>query len=130
MSLPTSRLVWHCPYIVLFYSADKKVNGEDYREYALIRFDGESWDDETRAENELLVTRKDDFEGWEAWKHLNKEGINCFVSFERKGDRITVNTENLGLAIKNTTTIKDGTREIYAAITGDQCAITDIRISG
>ena len=28
-----------------------------------------------------------------------------------------------------TTTIKDGNSEIYAALTGDQCAITDIRIT-
>ena len=28
MSLPTARLIWHCPYIVLFTSTDGQVNGK------------------------------------------------------------------------------------------------------
>ena len=39
-------------------------------------------------------------------------------------------TEILGLSLHSRTIVKDDTDEIYAAITGDQCAITNIRITG
>ncbi len=128
-SLPTSRLVWHCPYIDVFYSDDRKVYGEGYREYSLIRLDGEHWDEEVSAENKLYVNKSEDFKGWDAWKKSNKEGFECAVTFSRKGNEITVFTENLGLTIKNITTVTDGKKNIYAALTGDQCAITNIRIN-
>ena len=128
MSLPTARLVWHCPYIVIFYSDDKKVNGADYREYALVRLDGEDWKSEDRAENHLTVDKTDKFEGWDAWKRANKEGFDCTVTIRRNKDTIEVSTENLGLVVRDTVTITDGTKELYASLTGDQCAITNIRI--
>ena len=128
-SLPTSRLVWHCPYIDVFYSDDRKVYGEGYREYSLIRLDGEHWDEEVSAENKLYVNKSEDFKGWDAWKKSNKEGFECAVTFSRKGNEITVFTENLGLTIKNVITVTDGKKNIYAALTGDQCAITNIRIN-
>ncbi|MBR1876273.1 MAG: hypothetical protein IJ805_04110 [Lachnospiraceae bacterium] len=74
MSLPTANLIWHCPYITIYHSSDKKVNGDDYR------------------------------------------------------NTITVITENMGIYIKNVTTIEDDTEDIYVAITGDQVALTNIRI--
>ena len=37
-------------------------------------------------------------------------------------------TSNLGIAIDSTTTILDDVSEIYVALTGDQCALTNIRI--
>jgi hypothetical protein len=37
-------------------------------------------------------------------------------------------TENAGVAITSTTTVPDGTEQLYLALTGDQCAITKIRI--
>ncbi len=54
---------------------------------------------------------------------------NCVVTFERKGNKIIVRTENFGIILKNTATIKNDNDKIYAALTGDQCAITNIRIS-
>ena len=128
-SLPTARLVWHCPYIDVFYSDDRRVNGKGYREYSFIRLDGEHWDEEVSAENRLYVSKSEDFKGWDEWKKSNKEGFDCAVSFSRKGNEITVFTENLGLTIKNVITVTDGKKNIYAALTGDQCAITNIRIN-
>ena len=58
-NLPTARLVWHCPFIVLFYSPDLVPEGEDYKEYALIRLDGESWQSRESATNRLIVNRTD-----------------------------------------------------------------------
>lgn len=127
-SLPTARLIWHCPYVVLFNSEDGKINGGDYREYALIRLDGENWHGENLAENKLIVTKTEDFHNWDDWKKTNKEGFDVTVHFERKGDTITVTTENLGIFVKNITTVLDGKEAIYVALTGDQVALTNIRI--
>nr|MCR4658110.1 HD-GYP domain-containing protein [Lachnospiraceae bacterium] len=128
MSLPTATLIWHCPFINIFYSKDKKVFGENYREFALIRFDGEYWDTDEAAENVIYVNRREEFKGWEAWREDNKSGIECVVTFSRKGNKITTITENMGIYIKDLTIINDDTQEIYAAISGDQVALTDIRI--
>lgn len=128
MSLPTARLVWHCPFIVLFYSSELIPEGKDYKEFALIRIDGESWQSRESANNRLIVNRTDEFDGWDAWKEANHEGFDCTVSFERKGDVVVTTTQNCGLFIRNITTVVDGTKNIYACITGDQVALTNIRI--
>ena len=128
MSLPTARLVWHCPFCVVFSSDDGTVTGSNYVEYALVRLDGETWESGDSADNELIVTR-DGFEGWDNWKRLNREGFDVAISFERDGNRIVSFTENAGISIKNVTTVKVKDAEIYVALTGDQCAITNIRIS-
>ncbi|MBP5384315.1 MAG: diguanylate cyclase, partial [Lachnospiraceae bacterium] len=129
MSLPTARLVWHCAYVDLFYSADKMPGGDDYREYALIRLDGENWEAENVADNKLLVNIGDDFDGWDAWKEANKKGYDCTIRFRRQDNVITTTTENQGISIRNVTTILDSPEEVYASLTGDQCALTNIRLS-
>ena len=50
-SLPTARLVWHCPFIVIFTSDNALVNGPNFREFGLIRLDGETWLSDTHAQN-------------------------------------------------------------------------------
>ncbi|MCR4654829.1 MAG: hypothetical protein K5770_01145 [Lachnospiraceae bacterium] len=160
MSLPTANLVGHCPFIILFYSDDGKVNGENYREFALIRLDGEAQPSvemirsasqtgsartEVRAKahdllckpaqdegsgNKLAVEKSDEFRGWDAWKEYNKKGFECEAAILRSRKRITVITENAGISIKNITTITDGTKDVYLALSGDQCALTDIRVTG
>ena len=127
MSLPTARLVWHCPFCVIFSSDDGTVTGSNYTEYALVRLDGETWESGDAADNELIVTR-DGFKGWDNWRKLNKQGFDGSISFERDGNRVVSSTENAGISIKNITTVKDKDAEIYVALTGDQCAITNIRI--
>ena len=128
MSLPTARLVWHCPFCVIYSSDDGSVTGNNFVEYAVIRLDGETWEDGESADNDLIVSRTG-FEGWDVWKKQNKEGMDVTLNFERNGNTVVTRTTNLNIYIKNTTTIKDGNSEIYAALTGDQCAITDIRIT-
>ena len=53
------------------------------------------------------------------------------MSFAREKNRITVCTKNLGLEVTNVTTLPETeeNRTVYAALTGDQCALTNIRIS-
>ena len=128
-SLPTARLIWHCPFLSIFYSDDRKVNGPNFREFILIRFDGENWDDGAWAKNTIVLSKNANFEGWEMWKEKNKAGMVCEVSIQRKGNVITVITENQGISIKSTSTLSSPSPAVYAALTGDQCAITDIRIS-
>ena len=130
MSLPTSRLVWHCPYLVIFNSDDGLVNGENYREFALIRLDGENWETGGFAENKLTITKNDDFEDWDAWKEYNKKGYDVTVSFKREGRNVITVTENFGILIRNVTTVNSDIKNIYISLTGDQCAITNIRFFG
>ena len=129
MSLPTARLIWHCPYIVLFHSEDGQVDGKNYREYAVIRLDGENWEDNGKAQCRITATQEENFEGWDAWKKGNKAGFDCTVTFGREGNRITVSTTNLGLSLEGVLSLpgKDNST-VYAALTGDQCAITNIRV--
>ena len=131
-SLPTARLIWHCPYIVLFHSANGKVGGEGYREYSVIRLDGEEPENGAGAQNRIAAVREKDFEGWDAWKKGNMEGFDCTVLFVREENKITVSTKNLGLAVKSVTILPeagaDRKEPVYAALTGDQCALTNIRI--
>ncbi len=128
MSLPTANRVWHCPFVILFHSDDKEMYGENYREFALIRLDGEEQPSDEAADNRLLVERQENFVGWESWKELNKKGFECTVYIQRSGRKIITDTENFGISIRNITTITDGTKDIYLSLSGDQCAITDIRI--
>ena len=129
MSLPTASLVWHCPYLVFYTSNDGNVEGEGYKEYELIKLNGEN-----NGSNEYATSRffmkKEGFEGWNQWKERNKEGIECELSITKRGNKITMTTENLGIYIQETLIPKDSTADVYVAITGDQCALTDIRIRG
>ena len=65
---------------------------------------------------------------WDAWKKFNKEGFDCTISFSREKNFIIATTENAGISVKCITEIKDGTDNIYIALTGDQVAITGIHI--
>ena len=130
MSLPGANLVWHCPYIVLYHSADGKVNGPDYQEYAFIKLNGENEGSEESGHNRFVMKRKDEFPGWDNWKKRNREGMECELSFVRAGDKLTLKTENLGIFIENTLTLPDTTGKVYAALTGDQVVLTDIRVRG
>ena len=128
MSLPTARLVWHCPYNSIFSSDDGKVGGPNFHEYALIRLDGENWDSDDYATNDFKINKLSDNYDWNAWKELNKKGMDCSVTVKHKGNTVTLKTENAGIDITNITTIKDGSSYVYVALTGDQCAITNIRV--
>ena len=127
-SLPNARLIWHCPYVTLFYADDKIPEGKNYMEFVCIRIDGENWEDSHFAENTISINKNENFKGWQVWKEMNKSGFDCTVHFKRKGNVIIVTTENGGISIISTTTITKESPEVYAALTGDQCVITNIRI--
>ncbi|MCR5278674.1 MAG: HD-GYP domain-containing protein [Lachnospiraceae bacterium] len=128
MSLPTARLIWHCPFLFIYSSDDGKVNGTNYREFALIRLDGESWEEDSFASNRILTNKSEDFGNWDDWKRKNKEGLDVDIRIKRVDNVITVSSENAGIGFRNVTTIRDDIPKLYVALTGDQCAITNIRI--
>lgn len=128
--LPTARLVWHCPFIDIFTSRDGVVNGETYHDLAFMRFDGECWEcDDGRCQTNLNTTKNDEFKGWDAWKQFNRDGFDAAVTFAVEDNKVTVMTENAGIAIKNEFVFTNTDNTLYAAVTGDQVAITNIRIS-
>ena len=128
MSLPGSNLVWHCPYIVLYTSKDGRMNGEGYREYALIKLNGECEKEDEKITNRFVMKKSSEFPGWDAWKEANKKGLEYAVSFSRRSKYVTISSETLGIYVENTTTLPEDPGKIYMSITGDQVAITDIRI--
>lgn len=129
MSLPTARLVWHCSFIVIYTSADGQVNGKNYRELTVVRLDGEGWEEDDHAENRVHVNKLDDFTDWNSFKEKNKAGQDCELLIKIKSGQIDISTEYCGLSIHSITTVTDDIPKLYAALTGDQCAITNIRIS-
>ena len=127
-SLPEANLIWHCPYIVLYYSDDEKVGGENYREYALIKLNGEDNGSNDYAKNTFSLRKENTFNSWTEWKEENKSGFESVIEFSRKGNKVTLKTINLGLSIKNVTEVLDDKGRIFVALTGDRCALTDIRL--
>ena len=69
-----------------------------------------------------------EFQGWDVWRNQNREGLECRINLRRKKDRIMLNTKVMGIEIENTTVITDGADKLYIALTGDQVALTDIRV--
>lgn len=128
MSLPMANLVWQCPYIILFTSEDGKVNGPGYRELAFVKLNGEDNGSNEYAQNNFVMKRDEEFAGWDEWKRLNKQGLECEVDFLCRGKKITFTTSNFGISIQNTTTPADIQDRIYVALSGDEVALTDIRV--
>ena len=128
MSLPTARLVWHCPFALIYTSADGRVGGEKYRELTIVRMDGEGWEEDDHAENRVIVNKLDSFTDWNNWKVQNKAGQECELHFKLDKEQIIISAEYCGLSIHSVTTVSDSVPKLYAALTGDQCAITNIRI--
>ena len=126
--LPTARLVWHCPFIDIFCSDDGVVNGDGYRDLAFMRYDGEFWECDPACHAELNVTKTAAFKDWDAWKKHNQDGYDTAVTFRVEDNKITIITDNAGISVSNTAVLTGIDKTVYAAITGDQVAITNIHI--
>ena len=123
-----ARLVWHCPFITLFHADEGLVGGRNFREYALMRLDGECWQMCEGVQKKTQVSKLESFENWTDWKKRNKEGYDCEIEIRREGSRMVFCMEDCGIFIRNIISVTADTDEIYMALTGDQCAITNIRI--
>ena len=128
MSLPTARLVWHCPFICVFSSDNGNVDGNNFRELTLLRLDGECWEGDPESTVDLKLEKTSEFKDWEGWKAYNLEGYDSKVTITREGNKIYISTTNYGIAVNNTTILSADFENVYVALSGDQCAITNIRI--
>lgn len=128
MSLPAANRLWHCPIIVIYTSDNGKINGPDYREFALVRFDGESWEEDEASTNDLKVAFDSTFTSWDDWKRLNKEGLDCTITIEKKENQIFLTAKDGGIKMENITTLSEDIPKLYCSLTGDQVAITAIRV--
>ncbi|MCR5735223.1 MAG: HD domain-containing protein [Lachnospiraceae bacterium] len=128
MSLPTANLVWHCPFVLLYSADDGKRKGKNYKELALFSLSGESWSTNEYSKNELELKTTAEFLGWDEWKNNNKKPHNVILRLHCFSNNIITTTENSGVNVKNVTTLSDKKQKVYVAITGDQCAMTDIMI--
>ena len=54
--------------------------------------------------------------------------MDCRIDIRRDPNVFMVQTDNLGISIRSEISIHDFDGEVYATLTGDQCAITDIHI--
>ena len=93
-----------------------------------MRLDGECWEGDPDSSLELNVEKTDEFTDWDTWKQLNMEGYDVTVNIVREDNRFTVTTSNGGITIKSTTVLSAEFDPVYVCLTGDQCAITNIRI--
>lgn len=129
MSLPASRRLWHCPYVIIYASENGMVDGPGYREFVQVRLDGESWSEDPSSINKMKTSYDETFENWDTWKKANREGLDCKIQIEKEGNKIYIETEDGGIHIHNVTTIsEDVLPQLYCALTGDQVAITTICI--
>ncbi len=128
MSLPSASLIWHCPYVVIYTSKDGTIGGEGYQEYDLVKLNGEDNGTNELAQIRFRLKKKEEFPGWEAWKEANKEGMEYEVSLDRRGGKIVLKADNLGISIETVMMLEDTFSRVYVAITGDQVALTDIRV--
>ena len=120
--------MWHCPFVSIFTSDNGQTDGGHYHEFSLVRLDGENWESDEQVKNELLINKTADFPGWNAWKEKNREGMDCTITARREKNVVTLETENLGINIRCVTTLqKKNVDRVYLSLTGDQCALTDIR---
>ena len=126
--LPIARLVYHCPFIIIYASDDGKVNGKNARDLMFTRFDGECWEHDASCTAVIDVKQTEAFGNWDAWMKYNQAGYDTEVRFTVEDNKITVITENAGVSIRNTAVLSDMSQPIYAAITGDQVAVTNIRV--
>ena len=127
-SLPTANFVWHCPIIDVYCSDNGKVNGPNYRDLAFFRLDGEAWECDCQCLIKQNVDRLENFKDWDSWKEALHEGYDTVVTFKVEDKSITVITENAGIAVRSTLLLGDVEDKRYVAITGDQVAITNIRV--
>jgi len=127
-SLPNSRLLWHCPYLILFDSEDGVVGGKNYREFSLISFDGGNGQQDKYTTNQLTVSNTSEFKDWFQWKQGNREGRNLEVTLKRVDNQIFFHTNCGGVVIDNVTIIEGEYKNVYAALSGDEVILECIKV--
>ena len=94
----------------------------------MVKLNGEDNGNKQFSENLFKMHKTDEFTTWTEWEKENKKGFESTVEFEKNGNTVRFFTRNKGIALENTCTLKDSPETVYVCLTGDQVALTDIRI--
>lgn len=120
-----------CPTIVLFYSDDcrlsKNPDGtdpKDYREFGGISADGSVWSSEAQL-MQFSDTRSNSTDDSKVLKCF-KNGFEEDVTLERIGDHVQVTVYLGNYSLKALFVLPEDSYKVYAAITGKNCAVSDI----
>lgn len=141
---------WHTPAVVLYSSDDGQVDvkgaelmGTDtaekaekaeeaekynshnhYVEYSIIRSDAYGF--MSAAEDyQYESQRTQEWKSWKSWLTANKEGSSCTVTAVRYKQYVMIRMENGGIVVNATTTLPEGTEEVYFALSGEKCMMTN-----
>jgi energy-coupling factor transport system substrate-specific component len=76
----------------------------------------------------IAVEKSGEYEDAAEWKKKSMKGYGSMVHFSRSRKKIVVSTSNLGIELRCTIELKKNIKNVYAALTGDQCALTNIMI--
>lgn len=128
-TFPLSRLVWHCPFIVLYDSENGLIGGNNFREFAFIRLDGEIRQADSNSVNDFKITETEEFISWEHWKRGNRAGRNIEIYLKRVNNQVFIIADCGGIKIENTTTVSNNFNKLYVSLTGDQVLIESVKIN-
>ena len=129
ISYPSARETWHAPFCVLFSSLDRLVGGIAYTEYSVTRSDGFGWVTDGTGYG-VKEIRDASFISNDNWLSRNKKGCECTLVAYRKNDMVVIEQTNNGITVVSHTLIPLSVDlPIYLSLSGELCAITNIRIS-
>ncbi|MDE7222814.1 MAG: hypothetical protein K2O34_03400, partial [Acetatifactor sp.] len=116
---------WETPLYVIFHSSDAKVNGENYREYGVLRSDNWFWDG-AGMEFPMIQATYALPEDWAAWQESNRAGADCIVSTQLYNGCALIGISNNG--VTNTYAIRiDPTVTNYLSLTGEHCTLSNLQ---
>ena len=120
---------WDTPSILLYTSDDGSAQGDmeanHYKEFCLTRSDAYGIKGLAK-EYQYDSYRMGEWASWEDWLEKNKKGVDCHVMAVRCKQYVMLRMEIEGVIITARTTLpKDAGEDIYIAVTGEKCTISD-----
>lgn len=126
--------LYHAPFVVVYHSGNGLVNGDGYKEYAVIRMDNWNWDTEgatAQIGQDTAVIRKateafpEGFD-WAVWQEANRNGAKCTVTTQLYNGCALIGVSDNGLtatyAIRVDSSVKN-----YLSLSGDHCTLTNLK---
>lgn len=129
ISYPNAKETWHSPFVVLFSSLDKLVNGVAYTEFSITRDDAYGW--KNNGLSYLVEEAHDEtFTGWDSWMDHNRKGVECSLTAYRDQNTIIIEIKNAGVTTTSQTVIpSENALPVCLSLGGELCVITNIRIT-
>ncbi len=120
---------WDTPSIILYASDDGTIDRagltHNYKEFCITRSDAYGIKGVAK-DYQFDSYRTGQWSSWEDWLDKNKEGMTCQVMAVRCGQYVMIRMESGGAVITSRTVLpKDAGENIYIAITGEKCAMSD-----